>query len=302
MNIIFFGTPEIAVNTLTSLKKDKDINVLGVITQPDKQVGRKKIITAPPVKTAAIKMGIKVFQPHTKKEIHELLIDKNADFFIVFAYGMILKKEILELPKIAAINIHTSILPKYRGASPIQEAIKNGDTQTGISIMKMDEKLDHGDVFKTIKTQITTKDTSISLSKKLSEISAENICRVLKEIQLEKLIGKKQDHNKASFCKKIKKEDGEINCDKKAIEIINMIRAYTPWPNVWTFYKNKKIKILEAEISNTEIEKGKFKVHEDSLLMGTLEGTINILKAQLEGKKEMEIKDFLNGYHSLFED
>ncbi len=302
MKIIYFGTPEIAVKTLESIQKAKDIEIVDVVTQADKKVGRKKILTAPPVKIAAEKLGIKVIQAKNKKELQETLKTFNVDFFIVFAYGMILEKETLEIPKIAAINIHASLLPKYRGASPIQESLKNGDNESGISIMKMDEKLDHGDIYFIKRIKIDKNDSSISLSEKISNSSAEILPHILRDIEAKELSAIKQDHKKASYCKKISKEDGEINFNQSAEEISNLIRAYTPWPLVWTKYKGKKIKIIKTETIDKKIDPGKFIIEDRELLIGSKKGSLKPKILQIEGKKAMDIKTFLNGYKNLFLD
>ncbi len=302
MKIIYFGTPKIAVKTLESLQQEKDLEILAVVTQPDKEVGRKKVLTAPPVKVAAKNLNLKVIQPENKLQLKEALKEFKADFFVVFAYGMIFTKEVLDMPKIAAINIHTSLLPKYRGASPIQEALKNGDKETGISVMKMDEKLDHGDIYLIKRVNIEQNDTSVSLSEKLSNSSAEIMPHALQDIASNEMNPLTQNHEEASYCKKISKEDGEINFKKTAEEISNMIRAYTPWPSVWTRYKDKKIKIIETEIVDKALDPGKFTIEDGNLLIGTSKGCLKPTTLQLEGKKDMDIKSFLNGYKKLFLD
>ncbi|MCK9186915.1 methionyl-tRNA formyltransferase, partial [Candidatus Gracilibacteria bacterium] len=180
MKIVFFGTPEFAVPTLETLAKEMD--VLCVVTQPDKKVGRKQILTPPPIKISAEKLGIKVIQPKNKKELRENLKGIKADFFVVLAFGMILEKDILEIPKYGCINIHASLLPRYRGASPIQEALLNGDKDTGISIMKMEEKLDQGPVYLLQRIEIEDLDDFETLSRKLQTLSAKMITLVLIDI------------------------------------------------------------------------------------------------------------------------
>jgi len=302
MKIIYFGTPEIAVETLTSLYHEKDIEILAVVTQVDKEVGRKKLLTATPVKIAAEQLNLKVLEAKNKAELVKLLEEFDVDFFVVFAFGMILTKRALNIPQIAPINIHASLLPKYRGASPIQESLKNGENQTGISIMKMGEELDSGDIYTTKTIDIDENDTYISLSEKISNLSATTLPEILREIESKELILTPQDNQKAIYCKKIRKEDGEINFNKSAKEIQNTLRAYTPWPLIWTKYKNKKIKIIKTEISDRNIKPGKFIIENNTLLIGTKEGSLKPQILQVEGKKEMNIKSFLNGYKNLFLD
>lgn len=302
MKIIFFGTPEIAVKTLQVLHMMPDIEIAAVITQPDKETGRKKIKTPPPVKIAAERMQLKVLQPKNKKELLEVLENFSPpDFFVVFAYGMILPEEALKIPKHAAINIHTSLLPKYRGASPIQTALLNGDKETGISIIKMDKEMDHGDIYLLRRIQISDFDNYESLSKKLGEISAITMPLALQDILSQTLPPIKQNHAKAKYCKKIEKKDGEIDFKKSAVEIKNMLKAYTPWPGIFTNIKGKKIEITEMHIDeNQSLKPGEFKIEDNSLKIGTSKGILIPKKIKPEGKQEMDTKSFINGYSNLF--
>jgi len=301
MKIVFFGTPDFAVPTLESLAKEME--VICVVTQPDKKVGRKQIITPPPVKISAKKLGIKVIQPNNKKELKENLKDIKADFFVVLAYGMILEKEVLQMPKYGCINIHASLLPKYRGASPIQESLLNGDKYTGISIMKMGEKLDQGPVYLLRRIEIEDIDDLETLSKKLETLSAKLTPLVLGDIAEGSLSPLPQEESKATYCKKIEKKDGEINWDSDAEKIHNMIRAYNPWPSAHTKFKGKEIKILEAQLEKTETttETGKFFVESGTLKISAKNGNIIPKKLQLEGKNPMSDKEFLNGYKAQIE-
>lgn len=300
MKIVFFGTSKIAVPSLQTLASLPGVKVEMVITQPDKAVGRKKIITKPPVKIAAEELGLKIEQPHNKKELIEALKNIKTDFFVVIAFGMILPKEILKIPKHDAINVHTSLLPKYRGASPIQESLLNGDEKTGISIIKIDEKLDHGPVYFAKRIKIEN-DNLESLTNKMAEESSKTLPLVLEDIIEGNLSPIPQNHEKATHCKKIKKKDGEINWkNKSAKEIQDMIKAYTPWPSVYTEINGKKLKILETEIADEKLTPGKFILEEKTLKIGTKNGILIPKKVQIEGKKEMDIKTFINGYKSLF--
>lgn len=298
MKVIFFGTPEFAVPALKELKKQK-IEIVAVVTQPDKPVGRKKIMTKSPVKKCAEDLNLKILQPKNQKELFDILKDSKADFFIVIAYGMILSKEILQMPKYACINVHASLLPKYRGASPIQEALLNGDKSTGISIMKMDEKLDHGPIYLIKRIEIEEKDDLVSLSEKMSKLSGEILPHMLKDISEGLLmpIHQDEDHQKPSYCRKIKKEDGKINWEKQsAEEVKNMISAYSPWPGVYTDFKGKKLKILDSETAKENLNPGQFKVDGKALKIGTTKGVLIPKKVQIEGKNEMDVTSFINGY------
>lgn len=301
MKIIFFGTPEIAVESLKALQTNENIEILAVVSQADKPIGRKQILSPTAVKTAAIELNLKVLQPENPSELYEVLKDYNADFYVVFAYGMIMPKKILDLPKHGAINIHTSLLPKYRGASPIQQAILNEDEYSGVSIMRMDEKMDHGDIYLLKKVAISDNDDSESLSQKLSELSSAILGQALKDIEEKFLTPIPQNHSLATYCKKISKEDGEISFNKTAKDIKNMIRAYTPWPGCHFKIQDKKIKILEANTTpENTLSPGEFKTEENKLQIGTTNGTLEPTKLQLEGKNPSDIKSFLNGYGKLF--
>lgn len=289
------------MSSLESLYLEGNINILAVITQPDKPAGRKNLLQKSPVKLAAEKLRLPIFQPINKQELKKILKNYTADFFVVIAYGMILDKEILELPKYYAINVHGSLLPKYRGASPIQESLLHGDSETGISVIKMDEKMDHGKILLIRRINIAENDNFETLSAKLSKISAEILPHLLKDLEERKLTPIPQEENKASYCKKIQKSDGAISWNKTAMEIKNMIRAYTPWPGTYTEIKNKKIKILEAEILDEKLVLGKFIIDNKILKIGTKKGILLPKKIQLEGKNAVDIASFINGNRDFFQ-
>lgn len=301
MKIVYFGTPEFAVKPLENLLKEENIEILAVITQPDKTQGRKKILTSSPIKKLAEIKNLKIIQPKTKKELkNELDKLEKADFFVVIAFGMILTKNILDIPKFGSINVHASLLPKYRGASPIQESLLHGDKETSISIIKIDEELDHGDVFLVRRLNIDPHDNFETLSSKLSDLAAKILFHVLTDIADGNLTAISQNHEKASYCHKINKEDGKINFQKSAAEIKNMIRAYTPWPGVYTTLQNKKLKIITSDVENKEnLHPGEFKIENKILKIGTQKGILIPKILQLEGKNPMDVKSFINGYQSL---
>ncbi|MFH1284362.1 MAG: methionyl-tRNA formyltransferase [Candidatus Peregrinibacteria bacterium] len=301
MKIIFFGTSQFAVPTLEILENLPHMEILAVVTQPDKPAGRGKLLTEPPVKTTAKKFGLKILQPKDKTELKENLKNTSADFFIVVSYGMILPKEILKIPKYGAINVHGSLLPKYRGASPIQECLLNGDKETGVSIMKMDEKLDHGPIYMIKRIKITN-DNAQSLTKSLSRLAAATLAVALEEIVQADLQPIPQNEDKATYCRKIKKENGKIDFSAKtAEEIANMTKAYTPWPSVFTTFKGKKIKLTEADFSPEQADKspGTFFLDNGILKISTKKGTLLPKKLQMEGKKEVDAKSFINGYRNM---
>jgi len=300
MKIIFFGTPEFAVPSLKMLVHTKGIEVVSVVTQQDKAAGRNLTITPSPVKKAALELGIEVLQPKTSKRLLESLKNVHVDFFVVIAYGMIIPEPLLNIPKYGCINIHPSLLPKYRGASPIQESLLNGDKETGITIMKLDKELDHGDIFFLKRVKIDEKDNLQLLSHRLAETSSFIIPLVLNDIMTGKLSPLPQNHKNATFCRKIEKDEGRINWQEKtAEEIKNMIRAYTPWPSVYTNINNKIIKILEADISAENLIPSKLSLDNNILKIGTKKGCLIPKVVQIEGKKPMDIKSFINGYRQI---
>lgn len=301
MKIVYFGTPEFALNPLESLLKEEKNEILAVVTQPDKAQGRKKILTPSPIKRLAKLRNLKVIQPKNKKELKsELEKLERADFFVVIAFGMILSKNVLDMPKFGSINVHASLLPKYRGASPIQESLLHGDNETGISIMQIDEELDHGNIFLIRRLSINAEDNFGTLSSKLSGLATNILPHVLSDIADGNLKAISQNHAKASYCHKINKEDGKIDFFTSAQEIRNKIRAYTPWPGVYTTLKDKKLKIITSNVESEEnLSPGEFKIENKILKIGTKKGVLLPKTLQLEGKKVMDVKSFINGYQSL---
>lgn len=289
MKIYFFGTPEFAVPSLIALATNKSFEILGVVTQPDRERDRRKI-TPTPVKIAAEKLGLKVVQPEE--------IEKNKpDMIVVVAYGEMIPKKLLNISKFGCINIHPSLLPKYRGASPIQEALLNGDKDTGIAIMKIDEQLDHGGIFVIKRIPIDKSDTYTSLSAKLAGIAAIMLPFVLKDIENGILHPIRQNDSIATFCRKISKKDGEIDFNKPAEEIVNQIRALNPWPSTYFELGGKRIKILEATIKRGSAEF----IDKTEFGLKTKKDILVPTKLQVEGKTTVSAKEFLNGYRKLLE-
>ncbi len=279
MKIIFMGTPEFSAVILKALI-DNNYEISAVVTNPDAPVGRKQILTSSPVKRLIVsgQWPIEIFQPTTKSElsaISDKLLAMKPDLAVVAAYGKIIPKNILALPRYGTINVHPSLLPKYRGASPIQNAILSGDKKTGITIMKLDEEMDHGGIISNIQVQISNLDTYENLSQKLAETGAELLIKTIPNYVSGKIKPVEQNHAEATYTKIIKKEDGKINWSKNPAEIERMIRAFYPWPSAWTIWNGKILKILEAEIRG---------------------GSLEIKKLQLEGGKALSMKEFLNGH------
>ena len=270
LKFIFWGTPEVASETLEILKESGFLPSL-IVTSPDKPQGRKMLITPPSVKIWAEKNSIPCIQPE-KLEKEMAVINKNGletDLFIVVAYGKIIPENILNIPKLGSINIHYSLLPKYRGASPVESAILNGETETGITIQKMEYKMDSGPIIAKEKTEIFPDEKAPELRKRLIKIGGELLVKTLNTS--EGWVGVQQDESQATFCQKIKKEDGLIDLNGDAVKNYNKFRAYATWPRIFFFQKNKRIIITDARLENNQF----------------------IIKKVLpEGKKEIKYEDF----------
>ena len=253
INIVFMGTPDIAVKSLEALISETDINVLAVVTPPDKPQGRKMIITPPPVKVAAVENGLTVYQTKSIKKDEELInILKNLkpDFFITFAYGQILSQEVLDIPKYGTVNVHASLLPKYRGADPIQHAIVNGDTVTGITTMLTSLGMDEGDMCLTKKIDITENMTDIELRRIISNEAPEILIDTIKKLYNKTITPVKQNNTEATYAGKFSKDDGKLSFDDSAVNIHNKVRGLLSWPGCYFEYCGKKIKIFKTELSN----------------------------------------------------
>ena len=300
--IIFFGTPEFAVPTLKALHQE-GYNIVLVVTQPDKPVGRKGILTPPPVKVLTKELGLEVCQRFDNLKLKTKSL--KPDLGVVVAYGEIIPKDILDLFPLGILNIHPSLLPKYRGPSPIQATILNGDKETGVSIIKLDEKMDHGAKLKTQNLKLKTDDTYVSLSQRLAMAGAQLLIDILPDYLVGKIKPVPQDDARATFTKIITKEDGRINWQKSAEEIERQIRAYAPWPGCFSEFvvngKKINVKIIEAihelplqDDNQTNI--GQFSIQNGQLFVQCGHGALLIEKIQPEGKKEMTAKEFINGY------
>lgn len=299
--VVFFGTSEFAIPALDALSKSPEISVKAVVSQPDMPVGRHQKLEPTPVKLYAQNINLPVLQPEKirkNEDFFKLLKELQPDLFVVISYGQILPKNILDLPRYGSINIHGSLLPKYRGASPIQHALLNGDDETGITFMKMNEKMDEGDMLVLKKYKIQDDDTFETLYKKLAVLGGAMTPLVINDYLEGALTPIRQDNSKATTCGKIEKNDGRIRWEEQnAKEIRNKIRAYTPWPSCFTTWGGKRLKILSAKIGEVSqsLKPGTMRVTGDELQIGTKEGVIIPLELQLEGKNACNIKTFLNG-------
>ncbi len=250
LNFIFWGTPDVAEETLNILKQNGFIPSV-IITSPDKKQGRKMLMTSPPVKVWAIENNIPYIQPENlDEEFISKLSTLSLELFVVIAYGKIIPKIILEMPKLGSINIHYSLLPKYRGASPVESAILNGDSETGVTIQKMIYKMDAGDILAQEKTNISENEKAPELRKRLIKLGGELLVKILPDFIEDKITHIAQDEALITSCKKIKKEDGLIDLNDNAIKNYNKFRAYAHWPRTFFFKDNKRIVITEARLED----------------------------------------------------
>ncbi len=305
ISAVFFGTDEFAGDVLKRLADAGQFNFRAVITQPDKPVGRKKIFTPPPVKVLAQEKKILVWQPDKlTDEFIKKLAGIKADIFIVAAYGKILPAELIELPKYKTVNLHPSILPKYRGPAPIQTALLNDDKTTGTTLMLIDEKMDHGDIISKSQITISKSDNYITLSKKLAELSAELLINSLPDYISGRIKPQPQDHEQASYTKIIKKENGVITADKTAKQIYNMWRAYVVWPQVYgELTANAKVlnvKLLDIELSDLTEDNRRplelFAKNKQLYLACAKKTALKVNRLQIQGKQPIDAKNFINGY------
>lgn len=299
MKLVFMGTPDYAVNTLEALISAGH-NVAAVFAQPDKPVGRKHIITPPPVKVCAQKHGITVYQPNTLRDgtAEEILKEIAPDAIVVVAYGKILPKEILGIPKYGCVNGHASLLPKYRGASPIQWCIVCGEKETGVTAMLMDEGMDTGDILKTVKTEIGAEETAEELFGRLSGITAELLVNTLADLEKGNITPIKQNEENASYAPIIKKEMAQLDFkNMTATEIHNAVRGYYSWPCAYFFLENKRVKVIKAAVAdNTNAKSGTVIKSDDSLVIACKDGTaVELVTVQPEGSKPMTAKQMLCG-------
>ncbi len=303
LQIIFAGTPEFAALHLQALL-DSEHQVIAVYSQPDRPAGRGKKLQASAVKQLAEKHQVPVFQPKSLKtaEAQAELAQLGADLMVVVAYGLILPLSILNTPKLGCLNVHGSLLPKWRGAAPIQRAIWAGDTHTGITIMQMDEGLDTGDMLLKQSLPIEQQDTSASLYEKLAEIGPQALLKTL--AKLNELEPEKQDDAQASYAKKLSKEEAKIDWHLAAEQLVRYVRAFNPWPVAYFEINQVKVKVYAAESVNTEVQEPQIgqilRADKSGILVGTTNNAVLLTSLQLPGKKPMSAADVLNGRADWF--
>ncbi|MBT3515806.1 MAG: methionyl-tRNA formyltransferase [Nitrospina sp.] len=302
MNIIFMGTPEFALPTLHKLYNSNH-NIQLIVTQPDRPKGRGRESTPPPVKQFALEKKIPLLQPKSCKnlEVIKTLEELNSDVFVVVAFGQILDNNLLALPHHFCINLHSSLLPKYRGAAPINWAIINGENETGVTTMKMDAGLDTGDILLSRKVQISDEDDAQSLHDTLAHKGSSLILETLSQLHSGSLKKIRQNPSLSSYAPKLKKEDGLIQWNQPAFKIHNLVRGLTPWPGAFSFCDSKRFKICKTEIKDCDsidLPGLVLRISGNGIEVGTQNKRIIITELQPEGKKRMHVKSFLAG-HSL---
>jgi methionyl-tRNA formyltransferase len=301
MKLVFCGTPQFAVPSLERLAA-AGFDLQLVLTQPDRPQGRGMELTAPPVKQSAIKLGLPVLQPEKIKRNEDLqrrLTELRPDAIIVVGYGRIIPPWMLELPPYGNINVHASLLPKYRGAAPIQWAIAAGERVTGVTTMHLNEGLDTGDILLQEEIEIPEDETAMTLAPKLARLGADLLVKTLRGLEEKKIVARPQDHSQASLAPILTREDGLVDFHRTAQEIYNRLRGFQPWPGAYTQFRGKNLKFADARPveMQSKHDPGKLFTVNDDLHVACAGGTmLRLLQLQPEGKKPMSAREFINGY------
>lgn len=304
LRIIFAGTPDFAATALAALIKSEH-QVIAVYTQPDRPAGRGRKLRASPVKEVALENDIPVLQPDNLKEAEAqaILRSFHADVMVVAAYGLILPPVVLDIPRLGCLNIHASLLPRWRGAAPIQHAIAAGDKESGITIMQMNTGLDTGDILQLSACPITNDDTGGSLHDRLAEIGAKALLQTLKDLDSKKIKSIPQDNSLATYAHKLEKKEAQINWQNSAVEIERLIRAFNPWPVAFTMLNDKPLRIWQAKVldsrsdTQADVKPGTIiSCDKKGIDIRCGEGVLRLLKLQPSGSKTMDVASFMNGH------
>lgn len=299
LNLVFCGTPQFAVPTLEKLVAS-GFSVSHVVTQPDRPRGRKLELTPSPVKACALELGLPVTQPEKIKnndEFHSLLMRINPDAIVVVGYGRIIPQWMLDLPRFGNINLHASLLPKYRGAAPIQWAIANGEVVTGVTTMRINAGLDTGDILLQEQIKIEPQDTAESLGPRLAKIGAELTVATLRGLLAETVKPQPQDNDQATLAPILRKQDGRIDFQRNAREILNRLRGFQPWPGAYTSFREKNLTVWAGKVAENRLRAGELAIDGQRLVVGCGKDTaLELLELQPEGKKRMSARDFIHGY------
>jgi methionyl-tRNA formyltransferase len=302
MKLVFCGTPQFAVPSLERLAAT-GFELQLVVTQPDRPQGRGMELTAPPVKQAALKLQLQVIQPEKirkNEDFQSRLTSLRPDAIIVVGYGRIIPPWMLALPPFGNINVHASLLPKYRGAAPVQWAIAQGETVTGVTTMLLNEGLDTGDILLQKEMAILPADTSVTLWPRLAEMGADLLIETLRGLEQKSITAVPQDHTQATLAPILKKEDGQVDFNRTAAEIHNRLRGFQPWPGAYAKFRGKNLKFVSSrrEDAPSNLSPGELRVGDEKLYVGCAERTVlELLQLQPEGKKTMAAREFINGYH-----
>jgi len=304
LRIIFAGTPDFAARHLDALLTSGH-QVVGVFTQPDRPAGRGKKLMPSPVKTLAEEHGLPVFQPASLRpqENQQLVADLNADVMVVVAYGLILPKAVLDMPRLGCINVHGSLLPRWRGAAPIQRSLWAGDTETGVTIMKMDVGLDTGDMLLKLACPITADDTSATLYDKLADLGPEGLIATLQQLADNTAQPEVQDESLVTYAEKLSKEEAQIDWSLSAAQLERCIRAFNPWPMSWMTIDEQPVKIWKASViegHSTAAPGTILDANKQGIQVATAEGILNLESLQPAGKKAMSAQDLLNSRREWF--
>ena len=301
MRITFIGTGEIGLPTLQSLLSSSEQELIGVVTQPDKPTGRSQKITAPPIKVALSHTNVPILQPARIKspEAVEQIRAWNPDVIVVMAYGQILPRTVLELPRIACLNLHASLLPRHRGAAPIQAAILAGDRETGITVMYMDEGLDTGDILLQTRLEISPNETGGSLHDRLAELAPGSLSEALRQLRSGTAPRDPQNSSLATYSPKLTRDDGKIDWTESAESIERKIRAFNPWPGTFMELAGRNLKIFSASIVERQGKAGQILRSDRELVVAAGKESLSLGEVQLEGKKRMSASEFLRGHESI---
>ena len=299
MKIVFAGTPDFAVPTLQALL-DSEHQICGVYTQPDRPAGRGRKLTASPVKALAVSANLPVFQPENFKQAGALeqLAALEPDLIVVIAYGLILPQAVLDIPKFGSINVHGSLLPRWRGAAPIHRAVMAGDEKTGITIMKVVKKLDAGDMLYKIECPINADSTSSELHDQLANIGAQGLIQVVKQIEQGTVIAEPQDEALVTYAHKLEKNEAVLDWQKSAVELDRQVRGLNAWPVAQTLYKGEVLRVWRSEViaGESDLPVGTISCQQHALDVATGNGILRLLEVQLPGGKRIAGKDFLNAH------
>lgn len=306
MNIVFFGTHQFAVHILAGLIADPQFHITLVVTQPDRPIGRNQALQPSPVALFASELGFPIAKHESLKE--SLILEQDpsfletlraADIAVVAQYGLIIPQYVLDLPKKGCINVHTSLLPKYRGASPIQTALINGETETGVTIMIMDKGMDTGAILLQQTVTIDPDDTYGTLEQKLIAIAAPLLSQAIEGYVSGRVIPQPQDNTLATTCRMLTRDDGRIDWQRSAQDIYNQFRGMTPWPGIWTNWEGKRLKLLSVRPTDLTLSAGIVQIQDKHMFIGCGNGSLDVQELQLEGKKAMPADVFAQGYRQF---